>query len=225
MDFEIVHSWDLSYKEAIALQDKLKSKVRIEKLNFFPKLIAGADVYFRVNKAIGSIVVTTYPNCEIVEEVVKIDKISYPYIPGLLAFREGPVLEKCLRSLKKEPEIIIFDGQGLIHPRRVGLATHMGILLGKPTIGVAKSLLLGEYKEPAQTRGSFSYILDKDKNKIGAVVRTKDNVKPVYVSVGNRIDLNNAIEIILKCTVRYRLPEPLRLADQLSRKYLFYTKI
>ena len=148
----------------------------------------------------------------------KCAKISYPYIPGLLTFLEGPVLKKCFKALKIEPDIIIFDGQGIAHPRNMGIAAHMGILLDKPTIGCAKTWLYGEYKEPAKTQGAFSYLLDQKAKKIGAVLRTRDNVRPLFVSPGNKMDIDSAVEVILMCTKRYRLPEPIRLAHQLTEK-------
>jgi deoxyribonuclease V len=130
------------------------------------------------------------------------------------------VLEKCFRVLKNEPDIVIFDGQGLAHPRNMGIATHMGILLDKPTIGCAKTWLYGKYAEPAKSRGAFSYLFDPQKKKIGAVLRTRDFVKPVYVSAGYKMDTMSAISIILQCTKKFRIPEPLRLAHQLTRKRL-----
>ena len=183
-----------------------------------PELIAGADVSFRGDKAYGVVVVLNYPSFEITEKVLKSAKISCPYIPGLLTFREGPVLERCFKVLKTEPEIILFDGQGIAHPRNMGLATHLGILLDKPTIGCAKTRLFGNYTEPEKAPGSFSYLLDNQERKIGAVLRTRNNVKPVYVSPGHNIDLASSIRIIFMCTKGYRLPQPLRFAHQLTKE-------
>jgi len=216
MKFKNIHPWNLSPTQAIRLQNRLKRKIRLKNLTAMPKLIAGADASFKKGKSIAAVVVLSLPEFKVVESVYKTSKISYPYIPGLLTFREGPILEKCFRALKSEPGVIIFDGQGIAHPRNMGLATHLGILLDKPTIGCAKTRLFGKYTEPKKSRGAFTYLLDDRSNRIGAVLRTKDNVKPLYVSVGNKIDLAGAIKIILLCTKKYRLPEPLRLAHQLA---------
>ncbi|UCB57554.1 MAG: endonuclease V [Candidatus Omnitrophota bacterium] len=218
MKFKNIHSWDLGPKEAIRLQNSLKQKIKLKKYSIIPKLIAAADVAFKDDKAYGVVIVLNYPSFEIIEQVFKTAEISYPYIPGLLTFREGPVLEKCFKALKTEPEIILFDGQGIAHPRNMGLATHFGILLDKPAIGCAKTRLFGNYTEPKQRQGAFSYLLDKQGRKIGAVLRTRSNVKPVYISPGHNIDLAASIRIILMCTKKYRLPQPLRLAHQLTGK-------
>lgn len=214
-----MHPWNLSPRQAINIQKKLKQKIQLKKCHIQPKLIAGVDVAFKKERALGVVVVLAYPESKIIEYVCKSAKISYPYIPGLLTFREGPVLEKCFKALKNEPQIVIFDGQGIAHPRNMGIATHLGILLDKPTIGCAKTRLFGNYEEPANYRGAFSYLLDKQKKKIGALLRTKDNVKPVYVSPGQKMDIANAMRIVLLCTKKYRLPEPIRLAHQLTKKF------
>lgn len=218
MRFKNLHPWNLSYKEAISIQNKLKTKIRLKDYQAIPRLIAGVDVAFKQAQAIGVIVVLSYPEFKIIEWVRRTAKITYPYIPGLLTFREGPVLEKCFRALKRQPQIIIFDGQGLAHPRNMGLAVHLGILLDKPTIGCAKSRLWGAHTKIGNYRGAFSYLLDKTGRKLGAVLRTRDNVKPVYVSPGYKMDLENSIRITLMCTPKYRLPLPLRLAHQLTNQ-------
>lgn len=195
-----------------------------------PKLIAGVDVAFKNGRAIGAVAVLSYPEFsprlwrgdpamagKVIEYVRKVTGIPYPYIPGLLTFREGPVLEKCFKDVKSEPDVIIFDGQGLAHPRNMGLATHLGILLDRPTIGCAKTHLFGDYVEPKNLRGSFSYILDKQKKRLGAVLRTRNNVRPLYISPGYKMDIDSSIKIILMCTKKYRLPEPLRLAHHLTK--------
>lgn len=217
MRFKNIHPWDLSPQQAIKIQNELRSKIKIKKGLVQPKLIAGVDVAFKRGQAIGAAVVLDYPRFKIIEKVRKSAKISYPYIPGLLTFREGPVLERCFKATKSEPDVIIFDGQGLAHPRNMGIATHLGILLDKPTIGCAKSRLFGSYTQPKEKRGSFSYLLDNAGKKVGAVLRTKDNVKPVYVSIGHKIDLDSSMRIVLLCTKKYRLPEPLRLAHHLTK--------
>lgn len=220
MRWKNLHPWDLSPAQAISLQDKLRKKIVFEKYSGIPKLIAGVDVAFKENNAIGVVVVMDYPEFKIIEQVCIVKKITYPYIPGLLTFREGPVLEKCFKAIKSEPDVIIFDGQGIAHPRNMGIATHLGILLDKPTIGCAKTRLFGRYLALRKSRGAFSYLLDKQAKRIGAVLRTRDNIKPVYVSPGNKIDINGSIKIILRCTKKYRIPEPIRMAHQLTRQYI-----
>ncbi len=215
MKFKKLHPWNLNPQQAISLQNKLRKNLRFRKFQGYANLIAGADVSFKENKAIAAVVVCSYPDFKIMERLRSIDKISYPYIPGLLTFREGPVLEKCFKALKHEPDIIIFDGQGIAHPRNMGIATHMGILLDKPTIGCAKTRLYGEYKEPPRNRGAFSYLFNKER-RIGAVLRTRTDVKPVFVSPGYKMDIENCIKLILMCTGKYRIPQPLRLAHQFA---------
>lgn len=221
MKFKHIHPWNLSPQQAISIQNKLSREIKLEQWPAKPpRLIAAADVAFKKGRAVGAVVVINYPEFKIVEQVGKFAKISYPYIPGLLTFREGPVLEKCFQALKHEPEVIIFDGQGIAHPRNLGIATHLGILLDRPTIGCAKTRLYGEHIEPQNYRSAFSYLLDKQGRKVGAVLRTKDNVRPVYVSPGYKIDIISAMRIVLQCTKKYRLPQPLRLAHQLTKKLI-----
>lgn len=218
MKLKNLHPWDLSPPEAIKLQNKLRQKIELKKWQSRLRLIAGVDASFKKGKAIGAVVVLDYPGFKIIEQVRQVSRISYPYIPGLLTFREGPVIEKCFKSLKNKPDIIVFDGQGIAHPRNMGIATHMGILLDKPTVGCAKTWLYGNYEEPKSKRGTFSYLFDRKRKKIGAVLRTKDMIKPVFVSPGHKMDIDSSIRLILMCTGRYRLPEPLRLAHQLTQK-------
>lgn len=218
MRFKNIHPWNLSPKQAIRIQNELRQKIKLKKYPTTPKLIAGVDVAFKDDRAIGAIAaLVSLPELKVIEYVRKVARISYPYIPGLLTFREGPVLEKCFRAIKFEPDVIIFDGQGIAHPRNMGIATHMGILLDKPTIGCAKTHLFGDYVEPKNLRGSFSYILDKQKKRLGAVLRTKDNIRPLYVSPGYKMDIESSIRIISMCTKKYRLPEPIRIAHHLTR--------
>jgi deoxyribonuclease V len=141
--------------------------------------------------------------------------VSFPYVPGLLAFREGPVVLAALAKLQDQPDVLIFDAHGLAHPRRMGLASHLGVLLDRPTVGCAKSRLVGVHEEPDESRGSWTPLTDADE-WIGAVVRTRDHVRPVYVSIGHRVDLKTAISLTLGCTSRYRLPEPIRWAHRVA---------
>jgi deoxyribonuclease V len=141
----------------------------------------------------------------------------FPYVPGFLTFREGPVLIKVIKKLSIKPDVILFDGQGIAHPIRLGIASHIGVLLNTPAIGCAKSRLIGEYKEPKLRRGAWSP-LTYNNNVVGAVLRTRDNVRPLFISPGHKIDLKASIDIVLNCISKYRIPEPLRRADYLSRR-------
>jgi len=154
---------------------------------------------------------------EIIETTDAVRELTFPYIPGLLSFRESPVCIAAVEKLKTQPDAFIIDGQGIAHPRRLGLASHLGLFFDKPTIGCAKSRLTGQFEEPPQEKGTYSLLKDKDE-VIGAVVRTRKNVKPVFVSVGNKCLLADAIKITLDCTTKYRIPEPTRLAHQLVSK-------
>jgi len=218
MKIRKIHSWHVSRKEAILIQEELRRKLRIEPLRKLPKLIASADVSFVGDKAIGAVVVMTFPGLEVVEKIVKKRNLEFPYIPTLLTFREGPVLCDCFRALKSEAELIIFDGQGIAHPRRMGLAAHLGVLLGKPSIGCAKSKLYGDSTIPRNKKGALSYLKDKDDEKIGALLRTKEGVKPVFVSPGHMINIEDSVRIIMQCVGKYRIPEPLRMSHRLSKE-------
>ena len=162
-------------------------------------------------KAIGGVVVLQCPGLEIVEKKFFVSEVVFPYIPGLLSFREAPALLGALAKIREEPDIILFDGQGIAHPRRMGIATHLGLFLEKPTIGCAKSRLVGKYLPPGEERESYSLLEDKGE-VIGAAVRTREGKKPVFVSPGDGIDLMASIQVVLQCTGEYRLPEPLRQA-------------
>ena len=216
MKIRNLHGWQISYKEAIELQKKLAGRVRFIPLRKPPQLVAGLDCAFSKDgkRIIAAVVVLKLPDFEIIETQSAVCKVSFPYIPGLLSFREAPACLKAVEKLKTTPDLFIVDGQGIAHPRRLGLASHLGLFLDKPTVGCAKSRLLGFYKEPALAKGSFSPMRDKQET-IGAVVRTRTDVKPVFVSVGHKCTLNDAVEITLVCANRYRLPEPTRLAHQL----------
>jgi deoxyribonuclease V len=212
-----LHSWDILPENAAALQKRLQAKIEIRPLEKRPELIAGADASFRDKKATGSVVVMNRM-LEIIETRTGELPATFPYIPSFLAFREGPVLMKCFQSLKNEPDLILFDGQGIVHQRSMGLATHLGVLLKKPTIGCAKTRLFGKNEKPGAEKGSFSFLKNPEGETIGAALRTRTDVRPLFVSVGNRITLAEAIDIVLGCTKNYRIPEPLRQAHQLAKK-------
>jgi len=213
MNYKNLHRWNLTPREAIELQNKLKERIILKKITLNKvKLIAGVDVSVKDDLSKAAIVVLSYPNLEIIETVSSIVKTSFPYIPGLLSFREAPVILKCIKKLKSNVDLFIFDGQGMTHPRRIGIATHMGIILNKPSIGSAKSHLYGAYKEPGNKKGNYSIIKDKDGSSLGAVLRSRDDTKPIYVSPGHLADIPSSVRIILSCCLKYKLPEPIRKA-------------
>ena len=219
MQTKKLHSWNLSYSEAADLQKRLACKVQFTPLKKMPKLIAGLDCAFSKDgkKIIAAVVVLKLPDFVSVETISALRKVTFPYIPGLLSFREAPVCIAAVEKLKAEPDVFIIDGQGTAHPRRLGLAAHLGLFFDKPTIGCAKSRLIGYFEDPSLEKGAYSLLKDKDE-VIGAVVRTRTNVEPVFISVGNKCRLDDAIKITLDCTTKYRLPEPTRLAHQLVSK-------
>lgn len=213
MEIKHLHSWEMSPKEATALQGRLAGKVRFSPIRKKIRLVAGLDCAFsRDKKRIGAvIVVLTFPELEVIETVTAKGPVTFPYIPGLLSFREAPVCLAAAEKLKNRPDVFLVDGQGIAHPRRLGLASHLGLFLDTPTIGCAKSRLCGNHEEPEARKGSFTPLLHKEET-IGAVVRTRTSVKPLFVSVGHKCTLKNAIELTLACCTQYRLPEPTRLA-------------
>ena len=160
-----------------------------------------------------------YPALSLAEETVAIREVSFPYVPGFLSFREGPAIIDAINKLTVKPDVILVDGQGIAHPKGMGIASHIGVLIDIPTIGCAKSRLVGEYKEPGFRKGAWSP-LQYDGKVVGAVLRTRDHVRPLFVSPGHRVDLKTSIEIVLGCIGKYRIPEPLRRADFLSKKMI-----
>lgn len=209
--------WPKNIKEAKMIQEILKEQVRITPLKRPPEYITGVDAAFLHNKVIGVACLYKYPDLILIEEVYAVTETLFPYIPGFLSFREGPAIIKAIKSLKMKPDVILFDGQGIAHPRGLGIASHIGVLLDTPTTGCAKSRLIGTYKEPSPKKGNWSF-LKYNGEIVGAVLRTKDNVRPLFVSPGNRIDLRGSLEIVLGCIRKYRIPEPLRRADFISKK-------
>ena len=211
------HPWDLSVEEARELQPQLAEKV-IARTTFDPnqvQTVAGVDVGFQGDVARAAVVVLALPGLRPVDYAVAEVPVTFPYVPGLLTFREGPSVLKALQELDTQPDLLIFDGQGLAHPLRIGLAAHMGVVLDQPSIGCAKSRLVGEYEEPGNHVGDWTPLRDGDE-VIGAVLRTRAGVKPVFVSIGHRVDLEAAIDLVLQCTGRYRLPETTRYAHRVA---------
>jgi deoxyribonuclease V len=221
-----LHSWDLSYAQARAVQTELACKVKFIPLKKKAKLVAGLDCAFSKDgeRIFAVVVVLRRPQFELIETVSASRKVTFPYIPGLLSFREAPVCIAAVEKLQNRPDVFIVDGQGIAHPRRLGLAAHLGLFLDRPTIGCAKSRLTGIYEEPPLDKGAYSLLKDekgKQNTKseiIGAVVRTRTNVKPVFISVGHKCLLKDAVDVVLDCAVKYRLPEPTRLAHQTVSK-------
>lgn len=209
--------WPENTKDARAVQVALKDKVKTIPLRKKPELIAGVDAAFSEDKVIGVICLYTYPELTLIEEAFAVKKISFPYVPGFLSLREGPAIVEALNGLELKPDVILFDGQGIAHPNGLGLASHIGVLLDVPTIGCAKSRLVGEYKAPGLKKGAWSPLKYHGK-VVGSVLRTRDHVRPVFVSPGHRIDLRSSLKIVLGCTRKFRIPEPLRMADFVSKE-------
>jgi deoxyribonuclease V len=212
------HPWDLTPAGAIVVQKQLA--IKVNRTSEIPigniATVAGADTHYNQGMATAAVVVLRLSDLTTIDHAVAVKEVCFRYIPGLLSFREGPVILDAFSQLTISPDLLIFDGQGIAHPRRCGLASHIGLLLDLPSIGCAKTRLSGRYEEPRAVKGSYSYLTDNDET-IGAVVRTRNNVKPVFVSIGHRISLHDSIDIVLRCCTRYRLPETTRRADNLAR--------
>ena len=245
MKYLKLHPWNVGYKKAVEIQERLEKSIVLKCASRNFKYIAGADVSYlpartiqsgtRQNKLVGlacrrssagtkksemfyaSVVVFELKTRERVESVIASGKVDFPYIPGLLSFRESPILLKAFAKIKSTPDVIILDAQGIAHPRGIGLASHIGLLLDKPSIGCAKTRLVGDYNEIGEEVGCYSPLTVKDR-VVGAVLRTRRNVKPVFVSPGHKIDLSTSIELVLKSGCGYRLPEPVRQAHNLVKK-------
>ena len=216
-----LHEWDLGYDQAARLQEHLAPEVSEVPLKREPRTACGLDVSHE--KHSGTIyagaVVLSLPDFEVIETAGVVAETDFPYIPGLLSFREAPAALDALRKLRSAPDLIVCDGQGRAHPRRLGLASHIGLWAGVPTIGVAKSRLVGSHAEPAERRGSSTRLVDAGSGEvIGRVVRTRTGVRPVYVSVGHMIALEDAVRAALRLAPRYRLTEPVRAAHGLVNR-------
>ncbi len=221
MEIRYLHSFDATPAEALAIQKSLQEKLVLR--DTAPrtlKIIAGADISYARNSHLffAAVVLLAYPDLEIVEEVYAARETAFPYIPGLLSFREGPALLEAFAKLHRIPDAVVFDGQGIAHPRGLGLASHMGLFLNIPTIGCAKSRLWGDHEEVGETAGDWS-LLTHEGEAIGRVVRTKTKVKPVFVSPGHGMSLQRSAEVVLSCCRGYRLPEPVRQAHMAVNRY------
>jgi deoxyribonuclease V len=215
MQYHDLHAWNVSEAEARRIQHRLRHQVKIGSYVQQVRYIAGADVSTdrSAPTVYAGVVVLDYTSLDVVERQGVISRTEFPYIPGLLSFREAPALLQAIAQLELTPDVMVFDGQGIAHPRGLGIASHMGLLLDIPTIGCAKSRLIGQYQEPPPERGAYTPLYSTGGTQIGAVLRTKDRTKPVFVSVGHRMELHQAINILLHCDRGYRIPEPTRLAD------------
>ncbi len=218
MRIEKMHGWGVSIPEAMQIQRSLAGRIVRHNNIPLPRLIAGLDVSVnRENEASAVAVVLNYPELKVVETAIARGKVEFPYIPGLLSFREVPLTLAACEKLASTPDLIMVDGQGIAHPRRLGLASHLGLFLDTPTIGCAKSHLYGKYQEPGLLPGDYSNVIADDGDIIGAVLRTKSRVKPLFISIGHKIDLASAIHWVLQCVRGYRLPEPTRQAHLISK--------
>ncbi|MYF55630.1 deoxyribonuclease V [Candidatus Poribacteria bacterium] len=213
MQFQQLHPWDLTPKEARQLQNELRT--RVLKIDQFQdiKTVAGVDIGLKKDKALAAVMVLNLTDLQIIDGVVAESRITFPYVPGLLSFREIPPLLVAFSHLQTKPDLVIVDGQGLAHPRRFGLASHLGLILNIPTIGCAKSRLCGEYTQPEKQKGSYTHITDKNEI-IGVALRTRTDVSVVYVSIGHKISLSSARKLTLACCDKYRLPETTRYAHK-----------
>ncbi len=211
------HRWDLEPREAMALQRELAQRLELRDRLGAIRRVAGIDVGFPRGRHRGRAVVAVldYPSLEPIEHAVAEQTVRFPYVPGLLSFREVPVILAALGRLDCRPDVLLCDGQGYAHPRRLGIACHLGLLCDTPSIGVAKTRLIGTYAEPDTRKGAWSPLVDAGET-VGAVLRTRTDVKPVFVSTGHRVGLETAVRLVLRCTTRYRLPETTRRAHALA---------
>ena len=211
MEIRQLHNWNVTVEQAKTIQNKLAAKIVLKNLNSQINLIAGADVSYskKSGSCFAAVTVYNFSGMELIEQAVTMEPVNFPYVPTYLTFREAPALLIAFKKLNRIPDLILFDGQGVAHPRRMGLATHLGIILDLPSIGCAKSVLVGEYEDPGSKRGESTTLFYKNQ-QIGTVLRTRDRVKPVFVSPGFKITLEEAAYWVLMSCAGYRIPEPIR---------------
>lgn len=209
--------WPGSITEARKIQRVLKEKVRITPMKKTPELIAAADAAFSGDLIFAAATLYSFKGLICQKNVLTKGCIIFPYVPGLLAFREAKTIIDALKKLKISPDVILVDGQGIAHPEGIGIASHIGVVMNIPTVGCAKSRLVGDYVEPGPAKGDWSYLYYRGA-EVGAVLRTRSKVKPLFISPGHLTDIESAVEIVMRCVSGYRIPEPLRMADQLSKK-------
>ncbi|MBV9159480.1 MAG: deoxyribonuclease V [Candidatus Kaiserbacteria bacterium] len=216
------HAWNVSVSEATAIQKALREKIELTPLPRPPQAIAGADISFSRYSDIfhAAVVVFSFPDLVEIDRSFHTMRVSFPYVPGYLSFREVPAIAEAFEKLKKKPDVLVMDGHGIAHPRRLGVATHLSLAIDTPTIGCAKSKLYGEYKAPAAAPGCTAPLIDpKTGDTLGALLRTKAKCKPIFVSPGNRITLDESLEIIRACVRDYRIPVPTRRAHELVNEF------
>ncbi len=215
MKLKHLHPWDITPKDAVQLQHKLSGRVIADAPLDLEKIrtVAGVDVSIKNKQAQAAVTVLSFPDLKTVEIALAQQPVAFPYVPGLLSFREGPVLVEAFKKLKKTPDVFLFDGSGYLHPRRIGIACHMGLWLGVPTVANAKTKLCGEHGRVAAKAGSWAPVTHKDE-VIGAALRTKAGCQPVFVSAGHMSDLESAIALVMASVTKYRLPEPVRAAHK-----------
>ena len=213
-----MHEWEVSPEEAVAIQKRLRPLVRRENALALDQIrtIAGVDAAYK-DGARAAVVLLSFPALEVLERVTAHRDDVFPYVPGLLSFREAPATLDALAKLNTPPDLLLCDAQGIAHPRRLGLASHLGVYLDRPSIGCAKSRLVGTYDEPGQEIGDRSPLWHRGE-LVGMVVRTKPRTNPLFVSIGDKVDLETAVAVVLACLRGYRLPEPTRLADKLTHE-------
>lgn len=220
MEIADLHPWPQTYSEAAYQQSLLADGVRLaDELADPVSTVAGVDVSYEKHgdRFYAGIVVISFPDFELLEEQTAVATVTFPYIPGLLSFRELPVLLEAIRKIETAPDVILVDGQGIAHPRRFGIASHLGLWLDVPTIGCAKSRLCGDHLEPGMRKGSRVDLIDRGE-RIGQVVRTRDKVRPMYISPGHKVGVDTATDLALRCCTRYRMPEPTRLAHHVTNR-------
>jgi deoxyribonuclease V len=214
------HAWSVTSEEAVALQKELRQQVAADRPIDLAavRLVAGVDVSVRNEQSQAAVVVATFPEFEVVETVRAQRPTPFPYIPGLLSFREGPVLEEAFERLRAEPDVFLFDGMGIAHPRRIGVASHMGLWLERPTIGCGKTLLTGRYRDLGEEKGSAAPLIHRGET-IGVALRTRTGTNPMFISPGHLADISTAADLVMRCAPKYRLPEPIRLAHKAAGQF------
>lgn len=213
----IKNLWPDTLSDAKAVQDLLRKKVRVVPLKRLPAQIAAVDAAFVHDAVVAVASLYSFPAMEHREDAVCRERVKFPYVPGYLTFREGHAIVSALRKLRSSPDLLLVDGQGIAHPMGIGIASHIGVILGIPAIGCAKSRLVGDFDEPAMEKGDWTYLCYEGA-RVGAVLRTRSNVKPVFVSPGHLTDIPSSVEMVMKCVSHYRIPDPLRRADMTAKK-------
>lgn len=219
MRFPVPHAWQVSPAEARAIQEQLRTQVLLEDAAGPVRRVAGVDVGFEEGGKItrAAVVVLKFPELSLLEQAIARLPTSFPYVPGLLSFREMPAVLAALEQLERLPDLLLCDGQGIAHPRRLGIASHLGVVTGLPAIGVAKKRLLGEHAPVPEAKGEWTPLRHAGEC-VGAVLRTRAGVKPLYISSGHKVALSTAVDYVIRCVTRYRLPETTRLADRLASR-------